>query len=82
MFREFRAGAVIEDKTHTIKGLIKELKPLFLLLGFMFLASSTAFGGVLLLADIINAILRKILFEKIWGIPLNILRKTYGCLLL
>lgn len=44
MFQEFRAGAVVEDKTHTIKGLIKELKPLFTLLGFILFASSAAFG--------------------------------------
>ncbi|MFI8705470.1 P-loop NTPase fold protein [Bacillus sp. NPDC077411] len=55
MFREFRAGAVIGDKTHNIKGLIKELKPLLVLLGFLCLTSSAAFAGALLILDIINA---------------------------
>ncbi|OFD41660.1 P-loop NTPase fold protein [Bacillus mycoides] len=55
MFREFRAGAVIGDKTHNIRGLIEELKPLLVLLGFLFLTSSAAFAGVLLISDIINA---------------------------
>ncbi|MGR5922311.1 hypothetical protein ACT7DD_28155 [Bacillus paranthracis] len=56
MFREFRAGATVEDKTHTVGGLIKELKPLFMLLSFLFLTSSATFAGVLLIADIINAV--------------------------
>ncbi|MGG2014037.1 KAP family P-loop NTPase fold protein [Bacillus sp. S10(2024)] len=55
MFREFRAGAVIGDRTHNIRGLIKELKPLLVLLGFLFLTSSAAFAGVLFISDIINA---------------------------
>lgn len=64
MFREFRAGAVVEDKTHTIGGLIKELKPLFMLLGFLFLTSSAAFAGVLFLIDIISAIFTENTFQE------------------
>ncbi|MED2899420.1 P-loop NTPase fold protein [Bacillus tropicus] len=64
MFRELRAGAVVEDKTHTIGGLIKELKPLFMLLGFLFLASSAAFAGVLFLIDIISVIFTENTFKE------------------
>ncbi|TKI97083.1 hypothetical protein FC699_08620, partial [Bacillus wiedmannii] len=64
MFREFRAGAVVEDKTHTIGGLIKELKPLFMLLGFLFLTSSAAFAGALFFIDIISAIFTESTFQE------------------
>ncbi|MFB6587920.1 P-loop NTPase fold protein [Bacillus thuringiensis] len=64
MFREFRADTTIEDKTHTVGGLIKELKPLFTLLGFLFLTSSAAFAGVLLIADIINAVFTENTFHE------------------
>ncbi|PFE24911.1 KAP family P-loop NTPase fold protein [Bacillus thuringiensis] len=76
MFREFRAGAVVEDKTHTIKGLIKELKPLFTLLGFIFFASSAAFGSVLLLADIINAIFTENTFRENMGNSFEYFKKN------
>ncbi len=76
MFREFRAGAVVEDKIHTIKGLIKELKPLFTLLGFIFFASSAAFGSVLLLADIINAIFTENTFRENMGNSFEYFKKN------
>ncbi|MGC7948168.1 KAP family P-loop NTPase fold protein [Bacillus sp. II_CA] len=62
--RQYFMDVNVNDKTHSIKGVLKDLLPVLGVLGFIFLASSSLFALVFLIWDAINAIFTENTFKE------------------
>ncbi|PEE29415.1 KAP family P-loop NTPase fold protein [Bacillus toyonensis] len=62
--RQYFMDVNVNDKTHSLKGVMKDLLPVLFVLGVIFLSSSSLFALVFLVWDAINAIFTENTFKE------------------